>query len=450
MQGEIEFPFDISSFMNKAKQMEQSVASISKKMDGFGKVMTNSVTKGIVGAVAKIGLLVGAFKTVMKNIPEIGQTFKMASEIISKEFFFPIKQMLMPYLQKILDWTRDHRAMFAKWGNSVAQVIKVVINVGKELWKTFKNVANILINTLQKGLGTSFKSIDEFINVLSVKVSVITILLGDMITSLYDTIAPVFEYIIKTGAEILKFFGDLLGSWLELNENGDSLSTVFGKLYDVFDKIVHIIGDSLAGFIEGLFDPLKKIMTPLDNVAESFQRLLSIFGEGDNSKLRGAFKWLGGFVGNTLLVAFEALAVAIDTIVTGIMTLAQSGNVIKDIFTGNWGALKEDFEPIKQLWKEYGERTSASGGRMAKAGEDAINDGIVTKDGKVVHLNPNDNVYAFKGVPSMGTSITAPMNMTFNVTVTEGNAQIAGQNLGISIHQSFVERLKMQQMAEGF
>ena len=104
----------------------------------------------------------------------------------------------------------------------------------------------------------------------------------------------------------------------------------------------------------------------------------------------------------------------------------------------------------------------------------SIDDGIVTKDGKVIQLNPEDNVYAFKNAngikqildnnevnnttnetpkletPALRQSLSAPMNMIFNVTVTEGNAQAVGQQLGYSIHKSFVDRLKEQQMVRGW
>ena len=231
-KGELEFPFDINSFMGKVAQMEKSVSNISSRMDKFGKTMISSVSKGIMFATAKIKLLVGAFKGVTKNIPEIGQSFEIASDIISKEFFFPIRQEITPYLQKMLDWVRDHRSLFAKWGSTVASIIKVVISVGKQLWEVFTNVARVLTDTLQRGLGASFTSIDEFINVLSVKVAVITLLLGDLLSAMLQRITPTFEYITSKGAEVLGFFGDLLSSWLNLNENGDSLFTVLDKIYN--------------------------------------------------------------------------------------------------------------------------------------------------------------------------------------------------------------------------
>ena len=199
-----------------------------------------------------------------------------------------------------------------------------------------------------------------------------------------------------------------------------------------------------------MLQPLKDLSAPLDTVNNAFQRLLGLFGDGENTGLKKVFSWLGNLVGNQLVVAFESLAIAIDTVVSGIQTLAQGGKLIKDLFTGDWDALKNDWDAVKDIWKEYGSRTTSAGGRIwsAEKASVGIDDGIVTKDGKVIQLNPEDNIYAFKGTPMGG--ITAPMNMVFNVTVTEGNAQAVGQQLGYSIHKSFVDRLKEQQMVRGW
>lgn len=450
MEDEAKFPFDVKGFKKAVDQMSKSISSIEPKLNKFGNTMQKSVSKGIMSATAKIGLLVKGFKSIMKNMPEIGQSFKIAGDIISKEFFFPIRQQIIPYLQKMLDWVRDHRALFAKWGQAVADVMEIVIDVGKTLWNTLKGIVEILTNSLQKGLGTSFKSLDEFVSVLQVKIAFVTLLIGDVIKEMFNKMSPTFEFIIEKGSEILDFFTSLVSSWLSLNDNGDSLVTVLDKIYDVFDRIVHIIGNALVGFFEGLVEPLKNLMTPLDNVVESFTRLLDVFGEDDGSGLRNAFKWLGNFTGGALIVVFEELAWAIDTIVVGIQTLAQGGNLLADIFSGNWFKLGEDWENMKNIFESYSKRTSMTGQRQTDAFKSmfSIDDGIVTKDGKVIQLNPQDNVYAFKGTPMGG--ITAPMNMVFNVTVTEGNAQVVGQQLGYSIHKSFVDRLKEQQMAGGW
>lgn len=450
MEDEVKFPFDVMGFQKAVNQMSKSISSMEAKLNKFGGTMQKSVSKGIMSATAKIGLLVKGFKSMMKNMPEIGQAFKIAGDIMSKEFFFPIRQQIMPYLQKMLDWTRDHRTLFAKWGQAVADVLKTVINVGKTLWNTLKDIVEIITNSLQKGLRTSFKSLDEFISVLQVKMAFIALFIGDAIKALVEKIAPTFEYIIEKGAEVLSFFTDLFSVWTTENDTGKNFMKVMNTLYDIFDKIVHVIGDSVVSFLQGMIQSFKDLSGPLDTINNAFQRLLSLFGDGENTGLKQVFSWLGSFVGGQLVVAFEILAAAIDTIVAGIQTIVQSGILIKDIFTGDWDALKNDWNAVKDIWKAYGDRTFTAGKRIWETEKDAIgiDDGIVTKDGKVVRLNPEDNIYAFKGTPMGG--VTAPMNMVFNVTVTEGNAQVVGQQLGYSIHKSFVDRLKEQQMAGGW
>lgn len=450
MEDEAKFPFDVKGFQKSVDQMSKAISSMETKLNKFGGTMQKSVSKGIMSATAKIGLLVKGFKSIMKNMPEIGQAFKIAGDIMSKEFFFPIRQQIMPYLQKMLDWVRDHRTLFAKWGQAVADVLKTVIDVGKALWKTLKDVVTILTDSLQKGLGTSFKSLDEFISVLQVKIAFVTLLIGDAVKAMVDKIAPTFEYIIEKGAEVLGFFTDLFATWATGNDTGENFMKIMNTLYDIFDKIVHVIGDSVSSFLQGLLQPLKDLSAPLDVVNNAFQRLLSLFGDGENTGLKKVFSWLGNMVGSQLLIAFESLAVAIDTVVSGIQTLAQGGNLLKDLFTGDWGALKNDWNAVKDIWKDYGSRTTESGKRIwsTEKASIGIDDGIVTKDGKVIQLNPQDNVYAFKGTPMGG--VTASMNMVFNVTVSEGNAQAVGQQLGYSIHKSFVDRLKEQQMAGGW
>lgn len=487
MEDEARFPFDVEEFQRAVDQMSNSISSMENKLNDFGGTMQKSVSKGIVNATAKIGLLVKGFKSVMKNIPEIGQAFKIAGDIVNKEFFFPIRQQIMPYLQKMLDWVRDHRALFAKWGQAVADVLKTVIDVGKTLYNTLKDVVKILTNSLQKGLGTSFKSLDEFISVLQVKIAFVTLLIGDVIKTMFEKIAPVFEYIIEKGSEVISFFVELFGTWTTGNDTGKNFTSVMNTLYSVFNKIVHTIGDSVISFFEGLTKPLGDLSVPLAKINEAFQRLLNLFGDGENTGIKKAFSWLGNFVGNQLLVEFEAFAVILDTVVTAIQTLAQSGNLIKDIFTGNWDALSQDWDSVKDLWKDYGGRTKESGGRMWSDIKSSvgIDDGIITKKGQIIKLNPNDNIYAFKDarkafdgdiskqsintenlfndntqvfnnetpkldLPVLRQSLSAPMNMVFNVTVTEGNAQTVGQQLGLAIHKSFVDRLKEQQMAGGW
>ena len=89
MEDEAKFPFDVKGFQKAVNQMSESISSMETKLNKFGGTMQKSVSKGIMFATAKIGLLVKGFKSMMKNMPEIGQIKKgnMANLIIVDQWF---------------------------------------------------------------------------------------------------------------------------------------------------------------------------------------------------------------------------------------------------------------------------------------------------------------------------------------------------------------------------
>ena len=633
MEDEARFPFDIKNFQKAVDSMAKSVSTIQQKMDGFGKTMTQSVSKAIKGATAQMALLVKGFKSVMGSMPEIGQAFKLASGIISREFFYPIRQKIIPYLQKMLDWTRDHRTLFAKWGQAVADTLGVVIVVAKSLWSIFKDLTKMLVDTLQRSLKTSFNTLDEFVAVLQVKVAFAMLLMGEAIKKLAETVTPTLEFIVAKGGEVISFLGQLAKAWT-MNGTFEEFGGILENIYGIFDKIARVSLDGLVGFFEGLLTPLQNLSVPLGNLKDAFQSLLDIVGLTDEGGLRKALTWIGDFVGNVLYTSIEGISKEVKTVVGGFADLIKHftaskelgdgfskamtsvsnalssvyevfkklvkfgtdgfdtffsslidplknltaplndtlssftsltnaigsiidtfkellgifgdddtgirgafswlGNFLGNVLTGilgtlithignvfytlkgigdivgtliqavageiSWGevpgkmaaAVKDVFTHNFETTKEQAERVATSvtgaitGGNKEQAQEvaqatqealppkqltaptsgvpnfvqkqmgahydDEVNDGIVTKDGKVIHLNPDDNVYAFKDNSLQGNSnnVSVEMRMVFNVQATEGDAKAVGVQLGQSIHDSFVDRLKKQMMTRGY
>lgn len=449
MEDEARFPFDIKNFQKAVNDMSKSVSTIQQKMEGFGKTMTQSVSKAIMGATAKIGLLVKSFKSIMGNMPEIGQAFKIAGSIVSREFFFPIRQKLMPYLQKMLDWVRDHRTLFAKWGQAVADTLNVVIVVAKSLWSVFKDLTTMLTDTLQRALGTSFKTLDEFVAVLQVKVAFAMLLIGEAIKQLADTVSPVFETVISKGAEILKFFTDLLGAWIGINKEGHSLGTIFKDLVGIFDKLMNFALDNLLAIFEGLKPALEGLMTPLGQFVKGLSSIVDKITSLDASPFIKFFVGLGNGILDGISATMSGVGAlldeaagnkgAVDAYVKA-MEEQGKGNSGDGLMFGAVAPEKDGRSGIQKIRDNFKESFSFGG---------KIDDGIVTKDGKVIQLNPDDNVYAFKGEPR-GGDVSVEMSMVFNVQATEGNAQAVGVQLGQSIHDTFAERLKKQMMIRGY
>ena len=90
-----------------------------------------------------------------------------------------------------------------------------------------------------------------------------------------------------------------------------------------------------------------------------------------------------------------------------------------------------------------------------------VNDGVITKSGQVIQTNPADYIFAMKNpldlVRSQNTSsqqTSTPIIVTFeggiHVTVTEGNAQKAGESFARSFADSFASRVARQMLHEGY
>jgi len=115
----------------------KGLGEISKKLEslvGTTEKSTQKISKGVsISAMSflKINAALSFAKMgiskLMSNIPEIGQTFKIAGDVITRNFLWPLRQQLMPYLQKFLNWVRDHRAMFVRWGAVLVNVFQVVV-----------------------------------------------------------------------------------------------------------------------------------------------------------------------------------------------------------------------------------------------------------------------------------------------------------------------------------
>lgn len=354
MSGEIEFPFDIKGFTKKVNQMSDALSSIGKKVETFGKSVEKHIIGGLTKGLALVGGLVKGFQSITKNMPELTQAFKLASEIVTKEFFFPIRQMVMPYLQKMLDWVRDHRAMFAKWGTLVAQVLRTVIDVAKILWDTMKGIIDTVTGALQKGLNTSFKSLDEFMNVLALKLTVVAMLVGDAMKNLLSAVSPVLEYVIEKGLELadslapkigqtverlmdtlkklVTQFGEIGKAWLETNEDGNSLITILNTLYDIFDKVLTMGEDAVTSFVEGISPHLINLVTPVQKLVNAFDDLTdAIMGE-DDKNVKRAFTWLGDTAGKWLTKAVNGLTAVIQSATPWVDTyLNKIGGIVSKV-----------------------------------------------------------------------------------------------------------------------
>lgn len=233
------------------------------------------------GAIMKIaailGVVVGLVKSVLDHIPEIGRTFKIVGDIFFRNFLYPLRQEMIPLLQQLLDWVRDNRAMFVRWGNTVANIFRAIVSIAKLLWDNLKALWTSFVEELQKSFGILLNSIEQSANILLFKATAV-------IQFIVIALKPFFSFI--------------------------------GKM---FAWIIGLVKDFIDGFMAGLGD-----LTPaLDDFKKTLQFLqpvlnaLAVVGK----VLRRVFRGIGIILGTLVKPMILALSTAIDYAVYGVNKL---------------------------------------------------------------------------------------------------------------------------------
>lgn len=375
------------------------------------------------GATVFTGLIRGAqkfFGAMGQQIPEIGQTFSIMGEIISRNFFAPMRKFLIPMLQKLLDWTREHRGMFVKWGASVISVFRIIGGVINGVIKLF----GVFADAFHKVTGGVFKNVlgdmDKTLNVMVFKIAVIAEFLVQALTPVADFLGTIFGWIVKIG-------GALTGGFLE----------GFTKLFD--------IGTSI-----------KRITDAIEDMRKAFSGLL---GEGEG--LLTFFRSLGEILGRVVAVSLNLIVDQLRNFITGMANTVRLIKVLKDTINGK----EFDFSKLNVFKGMNFEGTgSAVKGAFTTplAADKSIKDGIVKPDGTVIHTDPSDTIIAHKGsvarmtpsasnnsAPGRPMSVNANINISGMLNVTEGNAAAAGQNFAKGVGKQVYLELLEELVVEG-
>jgi len=396
------FAFDVSPFVNGIKQITKGVGALKNNAANMAK----SVSKGIINATAKIGLLAGAFKAVkfaINEMPEIGQTFQIAKNIITKNLLFPLRKAVFPLLQKFLNWVRDNRAMFVRWGQTLANIFQTVvkwvgevISIGKRMFDTFLGFVN-------RVFGSNIKSLQDLLNVLSFKMAVVFELLKSLVapaTEILNVIADIvgtalagaFKTVSAFVSGFITGLGDIRGlidgvlatvqslvnALTQVTSKGNSLSTIFNTIGETLGSIVGWIVKMGTSLVNGFIPYIEPLINSVQRIADGFKSIFdSIFGS--NEAMAGwqkLFKFLGEVVGGTLSIAFQAIATAVETI-------ASFSNEVAKFF----GFAAPEVAGVKAGGKTY-------------------DDVIVTDGGRVVPVNSEDDILSFKPGGPVASALT--------------------------------------------
>lgn len=353
------FTFDILPFQNAMKTMNKGINSFIKKI-------------ALIGA----GFL--SIKKAMSFMPEIGRSFEIAGNIIGRNLLNPLRKELIPLLQSMLDWVRDHRAMFVRWGTYLVSIFKTIKVIVTGFIDLLNRMWERLSGNLERIFGGTAKKMSEIVNLILFKLSAVA-------SFIMILLEPVFDFIV-----------------------------------DSFTNMLLYASNFFSGFTEGIgdiFGPLEDLITMLADIG----RYLGILDHKTGS-LTNTFKSLGAVVGGAVRGAILALAQTIDTITIALKTLVGGIKIAKAFITGNKEEAKKIKEDLAKDLKSFGER-SMGRGRDVKETYSRVKTAVVREMGG-----------------SKQTTNTTNLNVDpITVNVTEGDAKKAGEDFGKGLQEKLID-----------
>jgi len=324
-----EFQAGIASLITSIGNIEKrlgDVAGSTTKMEKSGAksigLWSAVMTKGL-------GLIGSGVNKIMSFIPEIGKSFSIAGDIISRNLLWPLRQELIPILQKMLNWVRDHRTMFVKWGMVIANIFRMIAAIVKAAFQFWEKMFNRLALGLKKVFGNSVKSVTDLINIIIFRIAL-------LVTVLQVLLEPVMTFLVDSFVTLVKL----------AKEFATSFSRGFGG-------IGAAIGD----------------------IVKQLQTLFSIFGEGQTDMMPfiQAFGYLGEALGMLLRTVFTPLMLVFQAMVGGLKMMAV---IIKYVVAAAKGEKPSFVGMLKDLKNVYGRQTEAmeetdSWDRKTNSGSDA-------------------------------------------------------------------------------
>lgn len=343
---DITLTFNPNMFLSSLEKITMGLETITNKFDAFadsGKktsqkvdVSTKSMVKGFVLLKGVLGGIQGA----LRKIPEIGRTFSIVGDIISRNLLWPLRQQLIPELQKMLDWVRDNRMMFVRWGNVVRNVFIVIKNIVSGVMNIIKKFWESFSQSVERVFGKTTQRMTDLANLLVFK------------------IAAVVNFLFITLEPIASFIGRIFGVMLE----------------------------SAKAFIEGLMNGLGDLGPELSELVDMFSRIASLIsGTGTKvSTLTSTFKILGNIIGAVVGPAIRSIVQLLDSVIAGVEIAVNRVQYFqawrKDNVT-EMNKLNRDFDETQrkhnqrtrerwqrqmQAWKQTGSEVAETSGDIAR------------------------------------------------------------------------------------
>lgn len=388
------------SFQKKSDQTAQTTSErIQRSSKRFKKTNETNIANfsdnasKMIGALTKRLAALGAaylsFKALLSQIPEIGTAFKSAGNIFLRNFLWPLRQYLLPLLQKMLAWVRDNRSMFVKWGTVLVSAFKVVAQIVKGLFNLVKSFVSGFSNTFKRIFGITTKSISDMINLLLFKVTVLA-------QFILITLEPVFKKI------------------------GEAIATLMGHFKTLAKGVGEGFGDIIEPFIQ-----LKEVLNDIINSIFKGNDLVIDWGE--------TFRKTGLIIGATLKFILTGLIGVIDVIQIAIRAVIKFFQAWSAIMKGDIGRLDIIREESGKMFSDFGKRFQNYNKSLEESQrrfQESWGKGTVFKENmkETERITEKIPIRSPRGVINNKTE--SKVNATYNINVTTpSEARAVGENL---------------------
>jgi len=426
-RDDVAFGYDPRPFMKGLGVVTKGLGDLTKKVTGIAGQITRRFL--LVGAAIKAGQAL--IKQFNKYVPEVGRAFSTAGSIFFKNFFWPIRKMLMPMLQDMLDWVRDHRTLFVKWGAVLANIFRSIVGLGRQLLGVFRSIIDSVGPAFKRLFGGSFQ---DFLNIVTVKMAVALEFMGRLMKTIFGNLGTYLPEIVDNIKRFATAIWDLVSGFLTANTEGKSLWTVLEKISEFAGKALVFVTGLVAAFGEGFAESMKEAATPLTGIATALSGILdALIGlEGKTGVLGDIANLLGKMVGSVIMAGLKAVWISL----LGIQSALE---VLPLLFT-SIGAVG-DAEKLAKVQKEMDELHEKQKARFdpvwksfTEVPEKEAKDAIITKRGEVIRLDPNDTIMAARDPGRFGGG---SMDIDITLNVTEGDARNAGAEFAGGLEERF-------------
>lgn len=347
--------------------MEDALMRVGKKVAGL--------------AAAYFGL-----SAVMRRLPEVGKTFSIMGDIISRNLLYPLRRELTPYLQKLLNWTRDHRAMFVRWGSTLVNIFRGVVQVVKGLIDALKPIFKAVTGVFKRFVGDSMRSMSDFMNILVFRVTVVAMFI-------IDALRPVFEKV---------------GEWIE-------------RIGELAERFFRGFSAGLEGISPAANDFMELIREICGDISSLTDSLHGADGLGD------ALENVGDFMGTTFVALIRVATMALGIMWATLKGIFKTVKSLVQVLTGDFSGAWETFSSIGDDYVREFERMQT---QMS-----AIGEGYRRMDQRMVQRGANRemaraNNEAVERHRAGATPLARPANITASSQMQLSNS-IRIENISI-------------------